>query len=148
LRTQELANGNGLTAKLLAEPTGLGAAFVSEIALGRAVVEPEPGWITGSAGSRAVPHQHNVPAGSQIGPQGRGVILGSGIFRHSGRPDPQDEQHNRQDAHRPNFISSPPGCDRSCDWVDRPITSASAHSTTSRARARVVKSNLPIGDGN
>ena len=39
LRTHELANGNVLTAKLLAEPAGLGAAFVIEIALGRAVVK-------------------------------------------------------------------------------------------------------------
>jgi hypothetical protein len=39
LRTHELANGNVLTAKLLAEPAGLGAAFVIEIALGRAVVD-------------------------------------------------------------------------------------------------------------
>jgi hypothetical protein len=101
LRTHEPANGNILTAKLLAEPAGLGAAFVSEIALGRAVVEPEPGRIPGSASSRAVPHQRNVPAAAQSRPQGRDVFLSCGIFRHSGRPNPQDEMHNRQDAHGP-----------------------------------------------
>ena len=78
LRTYELADGNVLAAKLLAELAGLGAALVGEIALGRAVVEPEPGRITGSAGSRAVPHERNVPAGAQSGPQGRAVFLGSG----------------------------------------------------------------------
>jgi hypothetical protein len=50
------------------------------------------GRIPGSAGSRAVPHERNVPAGAQGGPQGRGVFRGNGIFRHSGRRDPQDEQ--------------------------------------------------------
>jgi hypothetical protein len=100
LRTHEFADGNILAAKLLAEPASPGAALINEIALGRAVVEPEPGRITGSAGSRSVPHQRNVPASAQGGPQGRGVFLGSGIFRPTGRRDPQDEQHDGQNTHR------------------------------------------------
>ena len=108
LRTHELADGNVLAAKLVAEPAGLGAALVGEIALGRAVVEPKPGRITGSASSGAVPHERNVPAGAQGGPQGRDVFLGSGIFRHSGRRDPEDEQHDRQDAHRLHCIQARP----------------------------------------
>jgi hypothetical protein len=92
LRTYELADGNVLAAELLAEPAGLGAALVGEIALGRAVVKPEPGRITGSASSCAVPHEGNVPASAQGGPQGRGVFLGSGIFRPTGRRDPQQRQ--------------------------------------------------------
>jgi hypothetical protein len=55
LRTHELANGNVLTAKLLAEPAGLGAAFVIEIALGRAVVESEPGRIPSLASPSGAP---------------------------------------------------------------------------------------------
>jgi hypothetical protein len=78
----------------------------------RAIIEPKPGRITGSAGSRAVPHERNVPAGAQGGPQGRGVFLGSGIFRHNGRRDPQDEQHDRQDAHRLLCIQARPVIDR------------------------------------
>jgi hypothetical protein len=96
-----VAPRNVLAAKLLAEPASLGAALIGQTALGRAVVEPEPGRITGAAGSCAVPHEGNVPASAQGGPQGRGVFLGSGIFHHDGGRNPQHEQHTRQNSHRP-----------------------------------------------
>ena len=78
LGADDLADLDLLRAEALAECPRLRAALLTQVALGRAVIELVVGRITGRAWCRSMADQCNMPVAAQRGPCGRHVVGGIG----------------------------------------------------------------------
>ena len=78
LGADDLADLDLLRAEALAESPRLRAALLTQVALGRAVIELVVGRITGRAWCRSMADQCNMPVAAQRGPCGRHVVGGIG----------------------------------------------------------------------